>query len=223
MINISQNIKNLKEELPKDVTLVAVSKFHPVKALQEAYNAGQRIFGESRAQELTGKAKVLPKDIEWHFIGPLQTNKVKDIAPYISMIQSVDSEKLLYEVEKQAMRYERIIRVLLEIHIAKEEAKHGFSADECKAVLKNKNLDSMKHIQICGLMGMATNTNDMKRVEEEFYGLHSLFEELKDIEFKDHSFFTILSMGMSHDYREALNEGTTMVRVGTNIFGEREY
>jgi len=223
MTNISQNIKNLKDELPVDVTLVAVSKFHPVEALQEAYNEGQQIFGESRAQELVGKAKSLPKDIEWHFIGPLQTNKVKDIAPYISMIQSIDSEKLLKEVEKQAMRHERIIRVLLEIHIAREEAKHGFSADECKAILKNKNLDSMKHIQICGLMGMATNTDDMKQVEEEFHGLHNLFEELKDIEFKDHSSFTILSMGMSHDYREAVKEGTTMVRVGTNIFGEREY
>lgn len=223
MTSISQNIKNLKDELPVDVMLVAVSKFHPVEALQEAYNAGQRIFGESRAQELTGKVNILPKDIEWHFIGPLQTNKVKDIAPYISMIQSIDSEKLLYEVEKQAMRYERIIRVLLEIHIAKEEAKHGFSADECKALLTDKNLYTMKHIQICGLMGMATNTNDMKRVEEEFHSLHSLYEELKNIKFKDHSSFTILSMGMSHDYREAVKEGTTMVRVGTSIFGEREY
>lgn len=223
MASISQNIKNLKDELPKDVTLVAVSKFHPVEALQEAYDAGQRVFGESRAQEMTGKVKVLPKDIEWHFIGPLQTNKVKDIAPYISMIQSIDSEKLLNEVEKQAARHGRVIRVLLEIHIAKEEAKHGFSADECRALLKDKSLESMEHIQICGLMGMATNTDDMKRVDEEFQGLHSLFEELKDMDFKDHSSFTILSMGMSHDYREAVKEGTTMVRIGTSIFGEREY
>lgn len=223
MTSISQNIKRLKDELPEGVTLVAVSKFHPVEALQEAYDAGQRVFGESRAQELTGKVKVLPKDIEWHFIGPLQTNKVKEIAPYISMIQSVDSEKLLHEIEKQAARHERIIRVLLEIHIAKEEAKHGFSADECCALLKDKGLEAMTHVQICGLMGMATNTDDMKRVEEEFHGLHDLFEELKNISFKDQDSFKILSMGMSHDYHEAVKEGTTMVRVGTSIFGEREY
>jgi PLP dependent protein len=223
MTSISQNIKRLKDELPEGVTLVAVSKFHPVEALQEAYDAGQRVFGESRAQELTGKVKVMPKDIEWHFIGPLQTNKVKEIAPFISMIQSVDSVKLLREVEKQAARQERTIRVLLEIHIAREEAKHGFSADECRALLMDKSLDAMTHVQICGLMGMATNTDDMKRVDEEFQGLHDLFEELKNIRFKDHDSFGILSMGMSHDYHEAVKVGTTMVRVGTSIFGEREY
>ncbi len=159
-MNITENITRLKASLPADVTLVAVSKFHPVEALQEAYNAGQRVFGESRAQELTAKQKVLPSDIEWHFIGPLQSNKVKDIAPFIHTIHSIDSLKLLQEVNKQAAKHDRIIRVLLEIHIAQEEAKHGFSltnAVNCYTICCPKPFPT---IRICGLMGMATNTDD---------------------------------------------------------------
>lgn len=222
-MSITRNINELKASLPANVTLVAVSKFHPVEALQEAYKAGQRIFGESRAQELTAKQKVLPGDIEWHFIGPLQSNKVKDIAPFIHTIQSIDSVKLLQEVNKQAAKQDRIIRVLLEIHIAQEEAKHGFSQDECRELLQELTPDTYPHIRICGLMGMATNTDDMKRVQDEFHHLHTFFIELKETIFKENPEFCELSMGMSHDYPVAIREGSTMIRVGTHIFGEREY
>ena len=197
-MNITENITRLKASLPAGVTLVAVSKFHPVEALQEAYNAGQRVFGESRAQELTAKQKVLPSDIEWHFIGPLQSNKVKDIAPFIHTIHSIDSLKLLQEVNKQAAKHDRIIRVLLEIHIAQEEAKHGFSPDECRELLYNLLPEALPYI-------------------------HELFTELKNSVFKGDEYFCELSMGMSHDYPIAIREGSTMIRIGTSFFGEREY
>ena len=210
-MNITENITRLKASLPAGVTLVAVSKFHPVEALQEAYNAGQRVFGESRAQELTAKQKVLPSDIEWHFIGPLQSNKVKDIAPFIHTIHSIDSLKLLQEVNKQAAKHDRIIRALLEIHIAQEEAKHGFSPDECRELLYNLLPEALPYIRICGLMGMATNTDDTSLIK------------LKNSVFKGDEYFCELSMGMSHDYPIAIREGSTMIRIGTSIFGEREY
>lgn len=222
-MSITQNIVQLKTSLPADVTLVAVSKFHPTDALMEAYNAGQRVFGESRAQELTAKHKVLPGDIDWHFIGPLQSNKVKDIAPFIHTIHSIDSLKLLQEVNKQAAKNNRTIRVLLEIHVAQEETKHGLTPDECRALLQDEKLASLNNVQICGLMGMATYTNDEALIEHEFHTLHELFSELKAIYFKGNDNFAVLSMGMSHDYPIAIRQGGNMIRVGTGIFGEREY
>lgn len=220
-MDIAQHIQELQASLPQGVTLVAVSKFHPVEALQEAYQAGQRVFGESRAQELVAKQLVLPQDIEWHFIGPLQSNKVKDIAPFISLIHSVDSLKLLNEIEKQAAKHERIIRVLLEIHVAAEETKHGFTPDECRELVNH--LPELPHVQICGIMGMATLTDDESQIRKEFHTLHALFTELKGTVFCQSEAFSILSMGMSHDYKLAIEEGSNMIRVGTYIFGEREY
>ena len=220
-MDIAQHIQELQASLPQGVTLVAVSKFHPVEALQEAYQAGQRVFGESRAQELVAKQLVLPQDIEWHFIGPLQSNKVKDIAPFISLIHSVDSLKLLNEIEKQAAKHERIIRVLLEIHVAAEETKHGFTPDECRELVNQ--LPELPHVQICGIMGMATLTDDESLIRKEFQTLHALFTELKETVFCQSEAFSILSMGMSHDYKLAIEEGSNMIRVGTYIFGEREY
>lgn len=222
-MSIYQNIVQLRASLPLQTTLVAVSKFHPAAAIQEAYDAGQRVFGESRAQELTAKQKVLPGDIQWHFIGPLQSNKVKDIVPFVSLIQSIDSLKLLQEVNKQAAKSNRIIRVLLEIHVAQEENKHGFSPEECKELLQHLSLAELPHIRIAGLMGMATYTDDEELIRHEFHSLHTLFTELKNSYFKDSADFTELSMGMSHDYPIAIQEGSTMIRVGTNLFGEREY
>lgn len=222
-MSVAQNIVQIKALLPTGVTLVAVSKFHPAQALQEAYNAGQRVFGESRAQELMAKQKVLPGDIEWHFIGPLQSNKVKDIAPFIHTIQSIDSVKLLQEVNKQAAKNNRIIRVLLEIHIAEEESKHGFDTEECKALLRGQQMKELTNIRICGLMGMATNTENPELIHKEFKALRTIFSELKTLYFKQDENFTELSMGMSHDYPIAISEGSTMIRVGTSIFGEREY
>lgn len=222
-MSIAQHIVQLKTSLPAGITLVAVSKFHPAEALTEAYNAGQRVFGESRAQELTAKQKVLPGDIEWHFIGPLQSNKVKDIAPFIHTIHSIDSMKLLQEVNKQAAKNNRIIRILLEIYIAEEDTKHGLSPEECKELLQDERLKKYNNICICGIMGMATNTDNLSLIEEEFRTLHHLFSELKVFYFKENDNFTELSMGMSHDYPLAIREGSTMIRVGTRIFGEREY
>ena len=172
MTNIAQHIQELQASLPKGVTLVAVSKFHPVEALQEAYDAGQRVFGESRAQELVVKAKVLPKDIEWHFIGPLQSNKVKDIAPFIHLIHSIDSLKLLQEVNKQAAKHGRSIRVLLEIHVATEETKHGFGIEECRELVQH--LPELPNVRISGIMGMATQTDDEQQIRQEFHTLHAL-------------------------------------------------
>lgn len=222
-MSITENITQLRASLPAGVTLVAVSKFHPVSALQEAYNAGQRVFGESRAQELAAKQKALPDDIKWHFIGPLQSNKVKAIVPFISMIESIDSLKLLQEVNKQAAKHDRVIRVLLEIHIAQEEAKHGFSFDECRTLLQTFTQESFPFVRICGLMGMATNTDDTAQIEKEFHALHAFFLELKTSLLKTDEQFQELSMGMSYDYPIAIREGSTMIRVGTHIFGEREY
>ena len=220
-MDIAQHIQELQASLPQGVTLVAVSKFHPVEALQEAYQAEQRVFGESRAQELVAKQHVLPKDIEWHFIGPLQSNKVKEIAPFISLIHSIDSLKLLKEIDKQAAKNERIIRVLLEIHVAAEETKHGFTPDECRDLVHH--LPDLPHVQICGIMGMATLTDDESQIRKEFHTLHALFTELKETVFCQSEAFSILSMGMSHDYKVAIEEGSNMIRVGTYIFGEREY
>ena len=222
-MSIAQRIQELKQSLPSDVTLVAVSKFHPVEALQAAYAAGQRVFGESRAQELVAKQQQLPADIEWHFIGTLQTNKVKEIVPFISLIHSVDSLRLLQEIEKQAAKVDRVIRVLLEIHVAQEETKHGLSPEACRQLLADETVAQLPHVRICGLMGMATNTEDEEQIKAEFHQIHALFSELKGGICRSNPDFTCLSMGMSHDYPLAIAEGSNLIRVGTYIFGERVY
>lgn len=221
-MGISQNIQDIKASLPPEVALLAVSKFHPSSAVREAYDAGQRLFGESRAQELKAKQKELPEDIEWHFIGTLQSNKVKDIASYIHTIHSVDSLKLLQEIEKQAAKRERVIHVLLEIFIAREESKHGFTLAECKELLASISREQFPHIRFAGLMGMATDTEDVGQIRSEFHTLYTLFSELKSTFFASEDSFKELSMGMSHDYRIAIEEGSTMIRVGTSIFGTRK-
>jgi pyridoxal phosphate enzyme (YggS family) len=220
-MRIGTNIAFLKEKLPPHVKLVAVSKFHPAEEIMEAYEAGQRLFGENRAQELSAKQKILPQDIEWHFIGTLQNNKVKDIAPFVHTIQSVDSLKLLHEINKQAGKQGRIIRVFLEIHIAKEQSKHGFEPEECKAIWSKENLNVYPNIRFGGLMGMATFTDNKEQVKSEFHLLHQLFCDLKSSSFKNCESFTELSMGMTDDYEIALSEGSTIVRIGSFIFGSR--
>lgn len=220
---IAENLKKVLNELPEGVRLVAVSKFHPNEAIEEAYGAGQRIFGESKVQEMDAKHESLPKDIEWHFIGHLQTNKVKYIVPYVSLIHGIDSYKLLVEVNKQAAKINRIARCLLQLHIAQEETKFGFSFDECRDLLRAGKWNELKNVQICGLMGMASNTDNVEQIRKEFRSLHDFFQEVKSIWFADNDCFKELSMGMSHDYHEAIAAGSTMVRVGSKIFGERIY
>lgn len=222
-MSITDNLKQVVAGLPEGVRLVAVSKFHPNEAIEEAYATGQRIFGESKVQEMTGKYENLPKDIEWHFIGHLQTNKIKYIAPFVSMIHGIDSYKLLAEVNKQAAKAERVIDCLLQLHIAQEETKFGFSFDECRKMLATGEWKSLANVRICGLMGMATNTDSEKQIKEEFRSLHTFFNEVQKDFFADLTFFRELSMGMSHDYPLAVAEGSTLVRVGSKIFGERTY
>ena len=220
---IQSAIKNLHSTLPENVTLVAVSKFHPVEALQEAYAAGQRVFGENKAQELLLKQEVMPKDIQWHFIGHLQSNKVKTIAPFIHTIHSIDSAKLLQEVDKQAARFNRTIRVLLQIYIAREDTKFGLSFEECIELLESGLIADCKHVEVCGLMGMATNTDNETQICEEFAKLNTFFKTVKASYFSTQDSFREISMGMSHDYKLAIAEGSTMIRVGSSIFGERSY
>lgn len=222
-MNIASHIQQIKSALPEKVTLVAVSKFHPAEMIQEAYDAGQRVFGESKAQELVAKYELLPKDIEWHFIGHLQSNKIKYIIPFIHTIHSIDSLKLLEEVEKQAARHNRNVRVLLQVHIAEEETKFGLDTVECEALLQSETFAACSHITVAGLMGMATNTDDEAQIRKEFSTLRNLFILLKEKYFSNNKTFTELSMGMSNDYRLAVEEGSTMVRIGSLIFGERNY
>ncbi len=222
-MNIAKQIQIINNELPADVRLVAVSKLHPAEALMEAYDAGQRIFGESKVQELTAKYDALPKDIEWHFIGHLQTNKIKYITPFVSLIHSIDSVNLLQEVDKYAGKAGRKIDVLLQIHIAKEETKYGFSEKECCDFLKSEEYKTLNNINIRGLMGMATFTEDINVIRSEFKGLSSFFHQLKQHFFSSDDNFNELSMGMSEDYHIAVEEGSTLVRVGSKIFGERQY
>lgn len=223
MTGIARHIEEIRKTIPEGVRLVAVSKFHPAEAIMEAYGAGQRIFGESRAQELVAKHKVLPADIEWHFIGPLQTNKVKDIVPFVSLIHSVDSSRLLLEIEKQAARVDRVIDVLLELRVAREETKHGLDEADSEALLTGGLLDGLTHVRLKGVMGMATNTDDMDEVRLEFRQIRERFERMRAMLGERAAGFTEISMGMSHDYPLAIDEGSTMIRVGTSIFGEREY
>ena len=219
----SQIINSIKQTLPEGVSLVAVSKYHPASLIREAYEGGQRIFGESHVQELVQKHEELPKDIEWHFIGHLQTNKVKYIAPYITMIEAVDSFKLLKEIDKQAAKNERVIDVLLELHIAEEETKYGLTPDACRQLLAAGDWKELKHIRICGLMMMASYVDDEQQIHSEFRIAKKLFDELKALYFADEPSFCECSWGMSHDYPIAVEEGSTMVRVGTTIFGPRIY
>lgn len=218
---IQEQIKKIKSEIPSDVTLVAVSKTKPNAAIEEAYIGGQRIFGENRVQELVEKQEALPKDIQWHAIGHLQTNKVKYIAPFVALIHAVDSLKLLMEINKQAAKNDRIIPVLLQFHIAQEESKFGFDFDEVKELLGSDELVSMQNIEIQGVMGMATNTKNEEKVADEFRTLNNYFMILKSHFFKFNPGFKTVSMGMSGDYKIAIEEGSTMIRVGSTIFGSR--
>lgn len=222
-MNIAENVKQVLNELPEGVRLIAVSKYHPNEAIEEAYRCGQRVFGESKAQEMTAKYESLPKDIEWHFIGHLQTNKIKYIVPYVALIHGIDSYKLLTEVNKQAAKAERVVNCLLQLHIAEEETKFGFSFNECREMLAAGEWKSLTNIQLCGLMGMATNTDKREQIEKEFCSLSSFFKEMKNSWFSDSDAFRELSMGMSHDYHQAIAAGSTLIRVGSKIFGERGY
>ena len=220
---IKENIIKLRGELPCGVKLVAVSKFHPMEALMAAYDAGQRLFGESRAQEIGPKHTAMPKDVEWHFIGHLQSNKVRQIVPYVSLVHSIDSLKLLRCVDDEARRIGRTVDVLLQLHVAREATKYGFTIDECRELVDSGAADALTNVRIRGVMGMATNTDDMQQVQAEFQGLATLFREVKAAWFPQAPWFKELSMGMSHDYHEAIAAGSTLVRVGSHIFGERNY
>ena len=219
-MSIAKRLDSIRQTLPSGVSLVAVSKFHPSERLMEAYEAGQRIFGESRPQEMAAKAKELPQDIEWMMIGHLQTNKVKMIAPFVSMIASVDSERLIDEIEKQAAKCERTIDILLEVHVADEQTKSGWAKEELDAYLATGRLAEMPHIRVRGVMTIATNSDDESIIRRDFQRIKDIYEELKPCFGND---FDTLSIGMSDDYPIALEYGSTMVRVGTAIFGAREY
>ena len=224
MTSIKENLTTLNTELEGSNTrLVAVSKTKPIELLQEAYDAGIRIFGENKVQEMADKHPQLPQDIEWHMIGHLQTNKVKYLAPFVSMIHAVDSLKLLKEINKRAANADRVINCLLQIHIAEEENKFGLSAEEAEAILAGEELAEMKNICIKGLMGMATNTKDLEQVRKEFRGLKTLFNKLKQTHQADNIDLQEVSMGMSGDYKIAMEEGSTLVRIGSKIFGARQY
>lgn len=222
-MSIVQNIERITKQLPQDVKLVAVSKFHPVEKIMEAYNAGQRIFGENRAQELAAKAPQMPTDIEWHFIGHLQKNKVRMIIPWASTIQSIDSIELLQLVNKEAARINRHVNVLLQLHVAKEQTKSGFSVDELLKTAGEGAFNNLSNVTITGVMAMATFTDDMDQVASEFELVHNTFLTLRDKYFADNNAFKEISMGMSDDWHIAVQHGATLVRIGTDIFGAREY
>ncbi len=218
-MNITANLQQIKASIPKYVTLVAVSKTKPNAAILEAYQTGHRIFGENKVQELTEKYESLPKDIEWHMIGHLQSNKVKYIAPFVSLIHGVDSFKLLKEINKRAAQNERVINCLLQIHIAEEDTKFGFDEKEVIELIKSEAFQDLKNIKVVGLMGMATFTDNENQIRKEFKSLKKIFDKLSTLYFQ----LSTLSMGMSGDYQIAIEEGSTMIRVGSSIFGERNY
>jgi len=222
MTEIASNIISLKQQIPGSVKIVAVSKTKPDEDILQAYNTGHRIFGENRVNEIISKKDNLPGDIEWHFIGHLQTNKVKSIAPFINMIESIDSFRLLKVIENEAIRCGRIINCLLQFYIAREETKSGFSLAEAKEMLESDEFRSLNNIRLCGVMGMATYTYDTAQVRNEFRTLHDYFTELQNKYFIDNQAFKEISMGMSGDFRIAIEEGSTMVRIGSIIFGERK-
>lgn len=223
MYDVKSNLRAVREQLPEQVRLVAVSKFHPDEYIMAAYEEGQRIFGESHEQELKRKRESLPKDIEWHFIGHLQTNKVKYIAPYISMIEAVDSLKLLWEIDKQAAKYDRTIDVLLELHIAEEETKYGLTLDACRELIRDGEWRQLQHVRICGLMMMASYVEDTEQIRSEMMLASNFFDEVKSEFFADDPAFKERSWGMSHDFPIAVQCHSTMVRIGTTIFGPRVY
>ena len=223
-MQVADRIQEVRRELPEGVTLCAVSKYHPIEAVKEAYEAGQRIFGESREQEVRLKWEALPKDIEWHFIGHLQTNKVKYIAPFVSLIQSVDSERLLDEIQKQAAKNSRVIDVLLEVHIAQEESKSGFNPDELTDLLASVNIGQRwPNVNLKGIMAMATFTTDTALIASEFAQVASTYATLLEKQIFPDADFNQLSMGMSDDWHIAVEHGATLVRIGTQIFGPRQY
>lgn len=222
-MSIQSNIQSIRTHIPSHVRLVCVSKFNPNESILEAYETGERIFGESKVQELCGKYETLPKDIVWHFIGHLQTNKIRYIVPFVSLIHGVDSYKLLTEIDKQAAKACKTVHCLLQVHIAQEETKFGFSPDELLEMFEAGAWKQLKNIQICGLMGMATYTVNKDQIRREFNGLKTLFDQVKQQYFSNELSFCELSMGMSDDFQIAIEEGSTLVRVGSSIFGHRNY
>ncbi len=220
-MDVQANLKKILNDIPSHVKLVAVSKTKPVEMIQAAYEAGQRDFGENKAQDMAAKFPQLPQDIRWHFIGHLQTNKVKYIAPFVSLIHAADSLKILKEINKQAKRYDRNIDCLLEFHIAAEESKFGLNMESAEDVLQSEVYKQLQNIRLCGVMGMATYTTDTEQIREEFRHLKEIFSKLKDNYFKEAGHFKEISMGMSGDFPIAIEEGATLVRVGSKIFGER--
>jgi len=218
-MSIKENLQAIKNTLPANVSLVAVSKTKPVALIQEAYDAGQRDFGENYIQELEEKHKLLPADIRWHAIGHLQSNKVKYIAPFVSLVHAVDSLKLLQEINKQALKNKRVIDCLLQIYIAKEDTKFGFSFEECEELFQSGELNKLQNIRITGFMGMATNTDNEDQIRGEFKSLKNFFSKISHL----NTHISVLSMGMSSDYKIAIEEGSTLIRIGSSIFGERNY
>lgn len=218
---IGANLDKIRKELPKHVVLVAVSKTKPLEDIQEAFDAGQRIFGENKVQEMAAKWEVLPKEIEWHFIGHLQRNKVKYLAPFVSLIHGVESLRLLKEINKQALKSNRIIDVLLQFYIADEETKFGLSKEEANDLLSSEEFKLLENIQVRGVMGMATFTKDQEKIKGEFHKLKKIQNSLKANHFINNDLFNVVSMGMSGDYSTAIDEGSTMIRIGSSIFGAR--
>ncbi len=222
-MNIREKIVEIKKQIPEGVTLVAVSKTKPIEDIMQAYDEGQRVFGENKAQEMKEKQALLPKDIQWHMLGHLQENKVKYIVPFVSLIHSVDSLKILQAINKRAIICERVVDCLLEIDISHEETKFGLSKDELYNLLSSPEYEQMKNIRVCGLMGIGSITDDNSKTREEFRGLRALYSEIKDKFFAGKDYFRHVSMGMSGDYDIAIEEGSTIVRIGSKIFGERDY
>lgn len=220
---IAENLQKISSHIPDAIKLIAVSKLKPIEDIHVAYNSGHRYFGENKAMEIKAKWEALPKDIEWHFIGHLQTNKVKYIAPFVHLIHSVDSMKLLQEINRQGLKNNRTIDCLLQFYIATEETKFGFSPDEAAELLESENFQSMKNIHICGVMGMATYTENKTLIRQEFKTLYTYFSELKNKYFYNAQYFKEISMGMTNDFDIAMEEGSTIVRIGSAIFGERNY
>jgi len=222
-MSVSDNLNKVKQHVPSHVTLVAISKTHPIDQIMEAYNAGQRVFGENKVQEMVSKQEVMPKDIQWHLVGHLQSNKIKYIAPFVTLIHSVDSLKLLVAINKEAVKANRVIDCLLQVYIAEEETKFGLSVEELTELLESEEYKQLTHVRVCGVMGMATFTDNEDQIRKEFKSLKTIFTNLKNSYFPNTDSFRHISMGMSGDYAIAIEEGSTMIRVGSSIFGHRAY